>query len=540
MSRENRKTSSLLDGSKYIPEKEIERSVEQRETNTYDAFRRVDNFGKGSNPDADNLDALFHGIGAISSDGRNVNEYAAPIPADPVNETRDNQVRTDNQPLQQHINGADAELVKTLEYISGKGDEIGTEKMPDNAMQQHYEVKNDTITERSSMVEPQRQPYAGKEPEVILPRQSATEWENARGVTPYEKAVASQANMPNINYVPVQPNPQIQQMPQQMPSQMRQQQVQPQYQASARKYEEETHNNNYMYSSLEKPESQYRAYRKEIICVHSPKGGVGKSTISKELAIALAKKAPHKKAYKVLLVDADWEFGDVATMLNVTPVPNVSYWVKDMLLDKEQYQRIPLYPVQDIMSRYIISMKKIRPDLELDILAGSGNAADAALIDEEIVNALLDNLLRCDYDFIILDSANSLHPKTVTTLMRCDKMVLVETLDTTTITETTVLLDTLRSKQFDFNKLLMVLNQVPSDEKKLDISVSELERLLKMEMTAIIPAHGDVRLRNNAGESLIEGKDSVLTKEIRKLANAVAPVYEEKRAGLLSKIFKRK
>lgn len=535
MSRENRKTSSLLDGSKYIPEKEIERSEEQRETNTYDAFRRVDNFGKGSNPDADNLDALFHGIGAISSDGRNVNEYAAPIPA-----TRDNQVRTDNQPLQQHINGADAEPVKTPVYISGKGDEIGTEKMPDNAMQQHYEVKNDTITERSSMVEPQRQQYAGKEPEVILPRQSATEWENARGVTPYEKAVASQANMPNINYVPVQPNPQIQQMPPQMPSQMRPQQVQPQYQASARNYEEETHNNNYMYSSLEKPESQYRAYRKEIICVHSPKGGVGKSTISKELAIALAKKAPHKKAYKVLLVDADWEFGDVATMLNVTPVPNVSYWVKDMLLDKEQYQRIPLYPVQDIMSRYIISMKKIRPDLELDILAGSGNAADAALIDEEIVNALLDNLLRCDYDFIILDSANSLHPKTVTTLMRCDKMVLVETLDTTTITETTVLLDTLRSKQFDFNKLLMVLNQVPSDEKKLDISVSELERLLKMEMTAIIPAHGDVRLRNNAGESLIEGKDSVLTKEIRKLANAVAPVYEEKRVGLLSKIFKRK
>lgn len=296
----------------------------------------------------------------------------------------------------------------------------------------------------------------------------------------------------------------------------------------------------YVYASLEQPEAQYHGYKKELICVHSPKGGVGKSTISKELAIALSKAEPNKKNYRVLLVDADWEFGDVATLLNISPYPNVSDWVKVMLRDRKEYGRIPFYATTDIKANWIIDYGRVRPDLELHVLAGCGNATDAALIDEEIVVALIENLRRCDYDYIIFDNANSIHPKTVIPLMRCDKMILVETLDTTTITETTVLLETLKTKQFDFNKLLMVLNQVPMDEKKLDISVHDLEHLLDMRMAAIIPEHGDVRLRNNAGESLMDGKDTPVTKELKKLVSCIAPVYPEKKQGFLSKLFGKK
>ena len=54
-----------------------------------------------------------------------------------------------------------------------------------------------------------------------------------------------------------------------------------------------------------------------MISVYSPKGGVGKSTIVRELAHVLSNMKRNGKRLKILVLDADWEFGDVDSAFGI-------------------------------------------------------------------------------------------------------------------------------------------------------------------------------------------------------------------------------
>ncbi|TFD25473.1 AAA family ATPase [Cryobacterium lyxosi] len=65
--------------------------------------------------------------------------------------------------------------------------------------------------------------------------------------------------------------------------------------------------------------------RCQVIAVVSAKGGVGKTTVATNLAVGLARLAP----LSVVLVDADVQFGDVATALSLTPAHTLPDAVTD-------------------------------------------------------------------------------------------------------------------------------------------------------------------------------------------------------------------
>src|SRR5919197_1275428 len=70
--------------------------------------------------------------------------------------------------------------------------------------------------------------------------------------------------------------------------------------------------------------------RGELIAMFSGKGGVGKSTLGTNLAVAMALEAKEKQ--RVAIVDLDLLLGDVAIMLDVTPERTVADLVP--LIDK--------------------------------------------------------------------------------------------------------------------------------------------------------------------------------------------------------------
>lgn len=289
----------------------------------------------------------------------------------------------------------------------------------------------------------------------------------------------------------------------------------------------------YQYPKLEQPEPGFKSFRHMIINVYSPKGGVGKSSISKELAMAYTTASINHTPLKVLLVDADWEFGDITTLFNVSPRPNVTDWIRDMMTDKRQTGHIHLYSRQEIAARYLIHYSD-----NLHILAGPGDPVEAELVTEEMVTAIIESLKRTDYDIIVIDSANSNRKRSLIPLMKADAVVLVETLDTSTVAETTAVLNTLRTQQFDFGKLYMVLNQVPDDVSGMDISVSEISRLLQLDIAAIIPRFEMLRVINNAGEAAVLKKSTPYSRAIYQLANRIVPLFKEEKRGVLSGLFR--
>lgn len=69
-------------------------------------------------------------------------------------------------------------------------------------------------------------------------------------------------------------------------------------------------------------EMMLRTITQSVILTHSPKGGVGKSTIAANLAAAI-KASPVLSGVKVALLDFDCEFGNLSTLWNIPP--NLSY-----------------------------------------------------------------------------------------------------------------------------------------------------------------------------------------------------------------------
>ena len=258
------------------------------------------------------------------------------------------------------------------------------------------------------------------------------------------------------------------------------------------------------------------------ISVYSPKGGVGKSTIVRELAHDLSDMKRNGRRLKILVLDADWEFGDVDSAFGICPSPNVMDWVKRICKDRECLGYIPAYSPVDIVSRYVIEY-----DDQIHILAGSDNAMEAARLDCGIAEVIMDNLRRCDYDLILVDNCNTLKDTTVIPLEKSDLILLILSLDTSTVQDARNFLDALSEFRIEKSNIRMVINQVPLDDKKCELGISHVARILNMEPTCIIHTNQDARSFANVGEAASSDKRSLFSKEIRALARIAVAVDEE-------------
>ena len=262
--------------------------------------------------------------------------------------------------------------------------------------------------------------------------------------------------------------------------------------------------------------------QQQMISVYSPKGGVGKSTIVRELAYVLSDMKRNGRRLKILVFDADWEFGDVDSAFGICPSPNVMDWVKRICKDRECLGYIPAYSPVDIVSRYVIEY-----DDQIHILAGSDNAMEAARLDCGIAEVIMDNLRRCDYDLILVDNCNTLKDTTVIPLEKSDLILLILSLDTSTVQDARNFLDALSEFRIEKSNIRMVINQVPLDDKKCELGISHVARILNMEPTCIIHTNQDARSFANVGEAASSDKRSLFSKEIRALARIAVAVDEE-------------
>ena len=313
---------------------------------------------------------------------------------------------------------------------------------------------------------------------------------------------------------------------------------QPQQGFSNVPYYAETSRETYNYNGLQRPKENANIYGKRIISVYSPKGGSGKSSVTKELACAFVRDdaSINGRKPKVLLVDLDFSACDLHTIFSIPPSPNIMSWVNMMRRDIQATGSIPPY------DKYTID-KFIRHNVHegLDILVGPPMNQESKLFTVEIVSAICKNLKACDYDIVIYDNAPSKEEETLRILEQSDDVLCLCTLDTTTIAELSEFLKIARERSFDASKLKLVINNVPTDSKNIDIFPQDIIDLYDIKPLGQLPHDDNVRLSNNSAYALLlDKKETPYVKSMKNIANALVPIYREEKQGLFARLFGKK
>lgn len=174
----------------------------------------------------------------------------------------------------------------------------------------------------------------------------------------------------------------------------------------------------------------------QIISFFSTKGGVGKTTLATNLAVELA--ADGK--YRVLLIDLNLQFGDVAVFLNLVP--------KRTSADLSQSGS---FVFEDIQS-YLLTHSS-----GLQVLAAPTRPEYAELVTAEQVETILREVKQ-HFDFVICDNVSRFEEISLASLDLADQIWLVTAMDMPTLKNTKLSLEVLEGLHYS-NKLKLIVNR---------------------------------------------------------------------------------
>jgi pilus assembly protein CpaE len=216
----------------------------------------------------------------------------------------------------------------------------------------------------------------------------------------------------------------------------------------------------------------------KLITVFSAKGGVGKTTVSTNLAVALA-----AEGHRVCIVDLDLAFGDVAITMQLSP----EHTIVDAL---------------DIEGD--IGLEDLRPLLtsyseNLWALAGPSTPSP----DETRVKAIVGKILTAlkqGFDYTVVDTPPAFDEHVLQAFDESDLVLLVLTPDITALKNLKITSQMLGLLNYSEEKSRVILNRADS---KVGVSEMDVSETLKAKIFASIPSSAQVPASTNKGEPIV-------------------------------------
>jgi len=236
----------------------------------------------------------------------------------------------------------------------------------------------------------------------------------------------------------------------------------------------------------------------QIITVFSTKGGVGKTSIATNLAISLAEETRQK----VVIMDLDLQFGDVAVMLNIIPKRTITEIIQDInQMDAE------------LLEGYLISHPT-----GVKVLPSPTRPEYAELITGSHVEKIL-GVLKQSYDYIVIDTPHFFHDTTLTALDLSHQILMAVSLDLPTIKNVKLGLEVLDSLHLK-GKVKLILNRSSND---MGIKYEDMEENLNMKIASHIPSDGRTVVSSvNKGDPFVmTHPNTKISESIRELARMV-------------------
>jgi len=247
-----------------------------------------------------------------------------------------------------------------------------------------------------------------------------------------------------------------------------------------------------------------------IISVFGVKGGVGKTTLATNLAVALAQES----SASVALVDLDVPFGDVALMLDMHPEQDILDALADGVVDDlEQLQKL-----------------LERSPHGVHVLSAPLAPSNARVLDSSRVGKLLTRLAAL-HQFVLVDTPGGLTELTAAALDASELALLVTTPEIAALRRTHACIRVLQGLEFSMSKLQLVLNRV---ESKTRVSSSDAVEALGQPVTWRV-ANDYAAMRSSAIGSpvVLASPRTRLSRDIRGMARQLTGTPTSARSGWL-------
>ena len=237
-----------------------------------------------------------------------------------------------------------------------------------------------------------------------------------------------------------------------------------------------------------------------VVAVFSPKGGVGRTTIAVNLAVASVTELNKK----VVLVDGSFQFGDVAVLLNLDPKDKSMFELVSNLEAGGDADAVETYTVTHSSGVRVI-LAPPSPEMA-DVITSTGV--------KRVVEAL-----RQRYELVVIDCAAWFNDTTLGILDLADIVLVVLTLEMTSIKNIRLFLEVAETLGYQ-NKIRLVLNRA---DTTLGIRVADVEHSIgrKVDHTIVSDGRAVVYALNRGVPFVLSNREAQVAQDVLRLATAV-------------------
>lgn len=238
----------------------------------------------------------------------------------------------------------------------------------------------------------------------------------------------------------------------------------------------------------------------KVISAFSPKGGVGRTTIISNLAVAMKEHS----GKRVVLVDCSLQFGDVGVLLNL----------------QSQKTIVDLIPHINSLEEDFVEEMLVTHSSGIKVLPGPTRPEMAELVTAESVKAII-SALRASYDYVFVDTWPSFQDTMLSVLDLSEVILVILTLELPAIKNVKLFLDVSDALGYPPEKVLLVLNRADSNG---GIRASDVETSLRRTISASIASDGRLvtYALNQGVPFVLSAKNSSVSKSLYDLARILS------------------
>ncbi len=214
-----------------------------------------------------------------------------------------------------------------------------------------------------------------------------------------------------------------------------------------------------------------------LIVVLGPKGGTGKTLISTNLAVAM-----QDAGERVAIVDLDLQFGDIALCMGLPPGRTIYDMASSGPVDATSLDAHLATHASGV--RALLAPN--RPD-------------QASAVSVETVREVYA-LLREHYDAVIVDTPPGFTPEVIASIDLSTDLVMVGMLDTLSLKNTKLGLETLELMGYDPDHIRLVLNRAHS---RVGLTTSDVGNILERSLDVLVPSDREIPRSVNEGVPIV-------------------------------------